>query len=138
MVKNCDYIKCFCHDLSGGCLAFVVLEHMVFCFDSSPCAPLSLWCLPRPPCYPICYSSSPPALYSVLIISPLSCPRICCLVSVRLRCSEAQIISLLVVLADPVLFCLFFLVLSVCRSCFRNPSFYIHACLSRTLVGSLP
>ncbi len=49
-------------------------------------------------------SSSPPALYSVLIISPLSCPRVCCLVSVRMHCSEAQFISLMVILADPVSF----------------------------------
>ncbi len=51
-------------------------------------------------------SSSPPALYSVLIISPLSCPHVCCLVSVRMLCSEAQFISLLIILADPVSFCL--------------------------------
>ncbi len=58
-------------------------------------------------------SSSPPALYSVLIISPLSCPRVCCLVSVRMRCSEAQFISLLIILADPIMFFFFFL---SCRS----------------------
>ncbi len=51
-------------------------------------------------------SSSPPALYSVLIISPLSCPHVCCLVSVHMLCSEAQFISLLIILADPVSFCL--------------------------------
>ncbi len=51
-------------------------------------------------------SSSPPALYSVLIIFPLSCPHVCCLVLVRMLCSEAQFISLLIILADPVSFCL--------------------------------
>ncbi len=33
-------------------------------------------------------SPSSPALYFVLIISPLSCPRVCCLMSVRMRYSE--------------------------------------------------
>ncbi len=44
----------YCHDLGGGCLGFVVLEHMAFCFDSLPCVPLSSWCRLRPSCYPVC------------------------------------------------------------------------------------
>ncbi len=29
-----NLILCLCHDLGGGCLAFVVLEHMAFCLTA--------------------------------------------------------------------------------------------------------
>ncbi len=74
-----------CHDLGGGCLAFVVLEHMAFCYDSSPCAPLSSWSCSAHLVILFANSPFPPALYSILIISLLSCPRVCCLLSVRMH-----------------------------------------------------
>ncbi len=64
-------------------------------------------------------SPSSPALYFVLIISPLSC-----LVSVRNALFWSSDHLAAVVLSDPVSFCLFFLVLSVWHSCFCNPSFF--------------
>ncbi len=74
-----------CHDLAGGCLVFVVLEHMAFCFDSSPCAPLSSRSCSAHHVILFGNSPFPPALYSILIISPSSCPRVCCLLSVRMH-----------------------------------------------------
>ncbi len=50
-------------------LAFVVLEHMAFCFDSSPCAPLSSRSCSAHLVILFANSPFPPALYSILIIS---------------------------------------------------------------------
>ncbi len=63
------HIEPICHDLGGGCLAFVVLEHMAFCFDSSPCAPLSSRSCSAHLVILFANSPFPPALYSILIIS---------------------------------------------------------------------
>ncbi len=86
-----------CHDLGGGCLAFVVLEHMAFCFDSSPCAPLSSRSCSAHLVILFANSPFPPALYSILIISSfqnalVSAFFFCQSVSI---CSAAPIICLL-------------------------------------------
>ncbi len=81
-------------------------------------------------------SPSSPALYFVLIISPLSCPRVCCLMSVRMRYSECSVVSLPVVYLT--LYRLFiFSSPAVWRTCYCILSFFTHDCSSRTLVGSL-
>ncbi len=126
----------YCHDLGGGCLAFVVLEHMAFCFDSSPCAPLSSRSCSAHLVILFTNSPFPPALYSIFIISPLSCPRVCCFLSVRkhLFCSSDYLSA--VVLADFVL--LLFSSPVGLALLFLHPFFYTLTCLYRTLVGSLP
>ncbi len=53
-------------------------------------------------------SPSSPALYFVLIISPLSCPRVCCLMSVRMRYSECSVRLAAGCLSDPTSFVYFF------------------------------
>ncbi len=76
---------------------------MAFCFDSSPCATLSSRSCSTHLVILFSNSAFPPELYSILIISPLSCPRVCCLLSVRkhLFCSSDYLSA--VVLADFVL-----------------------------------
>ncbi len=76
---------------------------MAFCFDSSSCAPLSSRSCSAHLVILFANSAFPPALYSILIISPLSCPRVCCFLSVRkhLFCSSEYLSA--VVLADFVL-----------------------------------
>ncbi len=124
-----------CHDLSGGCLAFVVLEHMAFCFDSALCAPLSSRSCSAHLVILFANSSFPPALYSILIISPFSCPRFCCFLSVRkhLFCSSEYLSA--VVLADVLLYFSSPVGLALL---FLHHLFYTLTCLYRTLVGSLP
>ncbi len=58
-------LPCFCCSGAHGllfCPSRSCSSHLVILFANSP---------------------FPPALYSILIISPLSCPRVCCLLSVR-------------------------------------------------------
>ncbi len=79
-----------------------------------------------PPHLLSCLLILPPHLHSILCsLSPLYHALVfAVLCQSIMRYSEVQIISLPVVLSDPVSFCLFFLVLSVWRSCFCNPSFF--------------
>ncbi len=64
-----SFLSTYCHDLGGSCLAFVVLEHMAFCFDSSPCAPLSLRSCSAHLVILFANSPFPPAL-----VVPVECP----------------------------------------------------------------
>ncbi len=64
-----SFLSTYCHDLGGSCLAFVVLEHMAFCFDSSPCAPLSLQSCSAHLVILFTNSPFPPAL-----VVPVECP----------------------------------------------------------------
>ncbi len=126
-----------CHDLGGGCLAFVVLEHMAFCFDSSPCAPLSSRSCSAHLVILFANSPFPPALYSILIISSFQNALVSAFfLSVRkhLFCSSDYLSA--VVLADFVL--LYFSSPVGLALLFLHPFFYTLTCLYRTLVGSLP
>ncbi len=129
-----EFSTLYCHDLVGGCLAFVILEHMAFCFDSSPCAPLSSRSGSAHLVILFANYPLPPALYSILIISSLSCPRVCCFLLVRehLFCSSDYLSA--VVLAD---FVLLYFSSPVGLALFLHPFFYTLTCLYRTLVGSL-
>ncbi len=91
----------YCHDLGGAALVllswstwpFVLTACHVFrCHRGVDSAPLV-----------ILFANSPssPALYFVLIISPLSCPRVCCLMSVRMRYSECSVRLAAGCLSDP-------------------------------------
>ncbi len=109
---------------------------MAFCFDSSPCAPLSSWSCSAHLVILFANSPFPPALYSILIISPLSCPRVCCFLSVRKHLFYSSDYLSAVVLADFVL--LYFSSPVGLALQFLHPFFYTLTCLYRTLVGSLP
>ncbi len=89
----------YCHDLGGGCLAFVVLEHLAFCFDSSPCAPLSSRSCSAHLVILFANSPFPPALYSILIISSFQNA----LVSAFFFCQSVSICS-----AAPIIFLLLY------------------------------
>ncbi len=108
---------------------------MAFCFDSSPCAPLSSRSGSAHLVILFANYPLPPALYSILIISSLSCPRVCCFLLVRehLFCSSDYLSA--VVLAD---FVLLYFSSPVGLALFLHPFFYTLTCLYRTLVGSLP
>ncbi len=112
---------------------------MAFCFDSSPCAPLSSRSCSAHLVILFANSPFPPELYSILIISPLSCPRVCCLLSVckHLFCSSDYLSA--VVLADFVLLLFSSPVgLAIFSTIFASFLFDTLTCLYRTLVGSLP
>ncbi len=96
-------------------------------------AVITVWL--RPPCFLFANYPLPPALYSILIISSLSCPRVCCFLLVRehLFCSSDYLSA--VVLAD---FVLLYFSSPVGLALFLHPFFYTLTCLYRTLVGSLP
>ncbi len=99
---------------------------MAFCFDSLPCVPLSSWCWLRPSCYPVCQFS----LLTCTLFCPHYLPFIlpsCLLSDVspyawfwRFSSSRYQLFIW------PNIVCLFFLVLSVWRTCFCILSFFLH------------
>ncbi len=102
--------------LSWSTWPFVVTAHHVLCCHHGVYSdPLV-----------ILFANSPssPALYFALIISPLSCPCVFCLVSVLYALFWSSDHLATVVLSDPVSFCLFFLVMVVWHSYFCNPSFF--------------
>ncbi len=127
----------YCHDLGGGCLAFVVLEHMAFCLTARHV----LRCHHglAPPTLLFYLLILPSHLHSILSsLSPVFKMPSCLLffLSVRkhLFCSSDYLSA--VVLADFVL--LYFSSPVGLALLFLHPFFYTLTCLYRTLVGSLP
>ncbi len=110
---------------------------MAFCFDSSPCAPLSSRSCSAHLVILFANSPFPPALYSILIISSFQNALVSAVflsVCKHLFCSSDYLSA--VVLADFVL--LYFSSPVGLALLFLHPFFYTLTCLYRTLVGSLP